>query len=248
MFDVTPFLFEHPGGAHLITAYAGRDATEEFEGNNHSQRARTLLIDYFKGRLVKGGAASSTSVPSSTVSASGASTADSTSTTSSPASDSPTASTSTTTSSTQSASSPSFSSLSSSSASSLPALKVFYATQKGTARRYAQTLASEAITRKLVSSSVAVDLKSYEPEDLPGENAVVIFVMSTYTDGQPTDSGKFFCSWLEDACTDFRVHKGFLSRLRYSVFGLGNSLYDENFNKVAYTVDKWMQVYATNFS
>jgi tRNA wybutosine-synthesizing protein 1 len=55
-------------------------------------------------------------------------------------------------------------------------------------------------------------------------------------------SGKFFCTWLEDSCLDWRFPKGFMNRVRYTVFGLGNSIYDENFNKVAFTVDKWMQV------
>lgn len=35
---------------------------------------------------------------------------------------------------------------------------------------------------------MAIDLKSYEPEDLPNEqNAVIVFIMSTYTDGAPPD-------------------------------------------------------------
>ncbi len=124
----------------------------------------------------------------------------------------------------------------------LPALKVMYATQKGTARRYAQTIVEQALASGAVSSAVAVDLLTYEPEDLATERSLLVFVMATYTDGQPTDSGRFFCSWLEDACTDFRVQSGFLSGVRYTIFGLGNSLYEENFNKVAVTVDGWMQV------
>jgi tRNA wybutosine-synthesizing protein 1 len=199
---MTTFVPEHPGGSHFILARAGRDATDDFEANEHSQRARTLLVDHFKGRLSAASSSTSTKAASATA---------------------PTVPESL-------------------QSTSRRALKVFYATQKGTARRYAEQIASEAIACGAVSSATAVDLKSYEPEDLASETAILIFVMSTYSEGQPTDSGKFFCSWLEDACTDFRVQTGFLSRLNYTVFGLGNSIYEENFNKVALTVDNWLQV------
>lgn len=38
-------------------------------------------------------------------------------------------------------------------------------------------------------------------------------------------------------CSDFRVKKTLLQQLRYSVFGLGNSLYLDNFNRVARELD-----------
>lgn len=37
--------------------------------------------------------------------------------------------------------------------------------------------------------------------------------------------------------SDFRVKKSLLSDLRYAVFGLGNSLYKDNFNRVAREID-----------
>lgn len=39
------------------------------------------------------------------------------------------------------------------------------------------------------------------------------------------------------AC-DFRFQKDALKGLNYSVCGLGNSLYEENFNKIAVEIDK----------
>ena len=58
-----------------------------------------------------------------------------------------------------------------------------------------------------------------------------VFLLSTYTDGSPPESSSWFCQWLSEAKDDFRVHKSLLSGLHFSAFGLGNSLYGENYNK-----------------
>lgn len=52
----------------------------------------------------------------------------------------------------------------------------------------------------------------------------------------PPEKCKWFFEWLSDASADFRVSKSFLSGVRYVAFGLGNSLYGDNFNKVRETV------------
>ena len=59
-----------------------------------------------------------------------------------------------------------------------------------------------------------------------------MFIISTYIDGNPPDSVKWFYKWLEEASHDFRVQKSLLKDLNYAVFGLGNSLYEDNFNMV----------------
>ena len=51
IFNVTKFLNDHPPGAHLITSHAGKDITNLFEENNHSEYARSLLTDMFIGIL-----------------------------------------------------------------------------------------------------------------------------------------------------------------------------------------------------
>ena len=56
--------------------------------------------------------------------------------------------------------------------------------------------------------------------------------MATYTDGQSTDDASWFCKWLGEAVADFRMHKSLLDGMHYAVFGLGNSLYESNYNKV----------------
>lgn len=47
------FLVEHPGGPDILTAYAGKDCTQDFEDSAHSDMARVwankLLIGYIAG-------------------------------------------------------------------------------------------------------------------------------------------------------------------------------------------------------
>lgn len=59
-----------------------------------------------------------------------------------------------------------------------------------------------------------------------------MFIVSTYTDGQPPTGVSWFYQWLGDTVADFRVQKSMLSGIQYAVFGLGNSEYGDNFNKV----------------
>lgn len=62
--------------------------------------------------------------------------------------------------------------------------------------------------------------------------SVCVFLVATYTDGQPTHNAEWFCKWLEEASTDFRYGKTYLRGLRYAVFGLGNSVYVGHYNTV----------------
>ncbi|KAL9981267.1 hypothetical protein ACROYT_G009944 [Oculina patagonica] len=118
-------------------------------------------------------------------------------------------------------------------------LKIFFGTQTGKAKSLAEDLQSKA--QSLGLRSEVVDLKSYEPEDsLSDEVDTCVFIISTYVDGKPPDNTEWFCKWLEEAANDFRVQKSLLHGLDYSVFGLGNSLYEERFNLVGKNVDKWL--------
>lgn len=64
------------------------------------------------------------------------------------------------------------------------------------------------------------------------ESTFNVFIISTYTDGNPPDNCTWFCKSLEEHTHDFRVSKSYLGNLKYAVFGLGNSIYEENYNKV----------------
>ena len=64
--------------------------------------------------------------------------------------------------------------------------------------------------------------------------------MSTYTEGTPPESAKWFYTWLEEAAKDFRVQHSLLKGLKYAVFGLGNSLYADHFNTIGKNCDKYL--------
>ncbi|KAJ7308978.1 hypothetical protein JRQ81_008260 [Phrynocephalus forsythii] len=121
-------------------------------------------------------------------------------------------------------------------------VKVFYGSQTGTAKRFASIL-NEAIASTNMPAEV-VDMKDYDPEDSLVEEAnsqnICVFLVATYTDGKPTENAVWFCKWLEEAASDFRVGKNYLKGLRYAVFGLGNSSYAEHYNTVSHNVDKWL--------
>ena len=59
-----------------------------------------------------------------------------------------------------------------------------------------------------------------------------MFIVSTYAEGEPPLSSRWFLRWIKDSVHDFRISKSLFKGMRYAVFGLGNSLYKENFNKV----------------
>ncbi|XP_003472031.1 cytochrome b5 type B [Cavia porcellus] len=51
VYDVTPFLNEHPGGEEVLLEQAGIDASESFEDVGHSSDAREMLKQYYIGDL-----------------------------------------------------------------------------------------------------------------------------------------------------------------------------------------------------
>ncbi|XP_074056518.1 cytochrome b5 type B isoform X2 [Macrotis lagotis] len=51
VYDVTPFLGEHPGGEEVLMEQAGRDATESFEDVGHSLDAKEMLKQYYIGEV-----------------------------------------------------------------------------------------------------------------------------------------------------------------------------------------------------
>jgi nitrate reductase (NAD(P)H) len=61
VYDATPFLKEHPGGADSILLVAGTDATDEFNAI-HSSKAKTMLIEYYIGDLEGSAAAAAAPV------------------------------------------------------------------------------------------------------------------------------------------------------------------------------------------
>ena len=80
-------------------------------------------------------------------------------------------------------------------------------------------------------------------KELAGDESsttLFVFMVSTFTDGVFPESCSWFSKWLSEAATDFRVSKTLLADMNFTVFGSGNSLYEENFN-VAAKVLKFFQ-------
>ncbi|PWA67125.1 cytochrome b5 type 28 [Artemisia annua] len=51
VYDITPFLDDHPGGDEVLILATKKDATEDFEDVGHSQNARDMLKDYYVGDI-----------------------------------------------------------------------------------------------------------------------------------------------------------------------------------------------------
>ncbi|CAM4551961.1 unnamed protein product [Leuciscus chuanchicus] len=121
-------------------------------------------------------------------------------------------------------------------------VKVFYGSQTGTAKGFAKELAEDVSTQGIQCE--VIDMKEYDPDDRLAEECtskmISVFLVATYTDGQPTESAEWFCKWLEEASTDFRYGKTYLKGMRYAVFGLGNSVYVGHYNTVSKNIDKWL--------
>ncbi|XP_049659744.1 S-adenosyl-L-methionine-dependent tRNA 4-demethylwyosine synthase TYW1-like [Accipiter gentilis] len=121
-------------------------------------------------------------------------------------------------------------------------LKIFYGSQTGTAKRFAKGLAEAVISLNLPVE--VISMGDYDPDDCLSEETtsrnICVFLVATYTDGQPTESAAWFCKWLEEAANDFRFGKTYLKGLRYAVFGLGNSVYVDHYNTVGRNIDRWL--------
>jgi tRNA wybutosine-synthesizing protein 1 len=116
-------------------------------------------------------------------------------------------------------------------------IKIFYATQTRTAKYFAQQLYESFIKHPSSCECTITDIIDYETEDFLSESAICIFVVSTYNVEGPLD---WFYKWLEDTRYDFRVDKQALSKMRFAVFGLGDSAYGDQFCIQPRNIDKWL--------
>ncbi|OWM70367.1 cytochrome b5-like [Punica granatum] len=51
VYDVTPFLDDHPGGDEVLITSTGKDATVDFEDVGHSDSAREMMEKYYIGEV-----------------------------------------------------------------------------------------------------------------------------------------------------------------------------------------------------
>ncbi|XP_065664242.1 S-adenosyl-L-methionine-dependent tRNA 4-demethylwyosine synthase TYW1 isoform X2 [Hydra vulgaris] len=120
--------------------------------------------------------------------------------------------------------------------------KVYYGTQTGNAKYFSEIFKEYAESNGIKTS--VINMKNCEPEEVLLEetdgNSLCVFIISTYMGGSPPDSATWFCTYLKEASDDFRVQKNLLKGLKYTVFGLGNSIYEDHYNTVAISLDKWL--------
>lgn len=107
-------------------------------------------------------------------------------------------------------------------------LVVFWGSQSGTAEGFATRLARE-ITLRFGVGALSADLSDFDPESVAQvpDSKVVVFVLSTYGEGDPSDNTAEFWDWVTKAKTEDVA----LGNLRYFAFGLGNSNY-KYYNRV----------------
>ena len=53
VYDATPYLKDHPGGADSILISAGQDASDEYDAI-HSSKAKAMVENYYIGDLAPG--------------------------------------------------------------------------------------------------------------------------------------------------------------------------------------------------
>ncbi|KAJ1920260.1 Fe-S oxidoreductase [Tieghemiomyces parasiticus] len=114
-------------------------------------------------------------------------------------------------------------------------LKVFFGTQTGTSKQFAEALVAQLGNRGLPAEPI--DLAVYDTEDFLAEKSVCAFLIATYNVENPTD---WFLKWLEDIRYDFRMAHDCLAHLRFAVFGLGDSAYGDEFGFAGRCTDKWL--------
>ena len=120
-------------------------------------------------------------------------------------------------------------------------ITILYGTQTGKSKKYSEILHKKLIEiYKDVTSIKLMDMKDYDAEDLNNEN-ICIFIVSTYEGGLPPLNAQYFINWINDAINDYRIPDHYLNKVRYAVFGLGNSLYESNYNKVSQQLNKNLQ-------
>jgi len=119
---------------------------------------------------------------------------------------------------------------------------IFYGSQTGTAEDYASRLAKEGKSRFGLETMVA-DLEEYDYENLDtlGEDKVVMFVLATYGEGEPTDNAVDFYEFITgEDCTFSESSEPALGNLKFVAFGLGNNTY-EHYNSMVRNVTKALE-------
>lgn len=124
---------------------------------------------------------------------------------------------------------------------------IFYGSQTGTAEDYASRLAKEGKSRFGLETMTA-DLEEYDYDELDTvpSDKLVMFVLATYGEGEPTDNAVDFFEFITGEGVSFsQGNDPALGNLNYVAFGLGNNTY-EHYNSVVRDVNKALEGVGAN--
>lgn len=119
---------------------------------------------------------------------------------------------------------------------------IFYGSQTGTAEDYASRLAKEGKSRFGLETMVA-DLEEFDYDNLDTipSDKVVMFVLATYGEGEPTDNAVDFYEFITGEEPSFSEGgEPPLGNLNFVAFGLGNNTY-EHYNSMVRNVNKALE-------
>ena len=96
---------------------------------------------------------------------------------------------------------------------------ILFATMTGNAEDAAERIAKRL--KKSGHEPVVANIEKHTPQSLVGRGQPVLFVVSTWGEGEPPDEALEFWETLEN------LDGGALDGLRFAVYALGDSSYDE---------------------
>ena len=119
---------------------------------------------------------------------------------------------------------------------------ILYATQKGTCRALSHKLFSLLVREvtSLPSPSVVDAADVVSIEELPQKGDLFILIASTYSGGRSPPSANTFEFLLRDAAQDHRVSRELLKSLKFMIFGVGDTVYGEDFCRFPKGAAEWV--------
>lgn len=104
---------------------------------------------------------------------------------------------------------------------------ILYGTTTGTSKSFAHQIAQQL--GSLFQSVIVKDLKDYDYEAYLHKEKYLLVLISTWSEGTPPVSCQPFFNGIQDILHDFRYSKDHLSKLKFSILGLGAKVYKEHF-------------------
>ncbi|KAJ3437534.1 flavodoxin family protein [Anaeramoeba flamelloides] len=110
---------------------------------------------------------------------------------------------------------------------------ILYGTQTGTTEQVANQLYQLLIHSERTKNSFdfrIIDLEDYNPRNLPKERNIIL-LSSTHGEGEPPDNCVRLFNYLEKI--DISTNANLLEKLKFAIFGLGNSTYCDRYQKIS---------------